>query len=90
MIADSDIDSKGFVTLNFKQTTNTTAYPFVAITYALARTAPSAKATIVADYLKWILNSFAPLQAEALGYAPLTGAVLAIAKNNAGRVGTGN
>jgi ABC-type phosphate transport system substrate-binding protein len=90
MIADSDIDAKGFVTFNYKQTTNTTAYPFVAITYVLARTAPSSKATIVADYLKWILNSFAPLQAEALGYAPLTGAVLTIAKNNAARVGTGN
>ena len=90
MIADSAIDSKGFVTFNFNQTSNTTAYPFVAITYALARTAASSKATIVADYLKWILNSFAPLQAEALGYAPLTGAVLTIAKNNAARVGSGN
>ena len=90
MIADSEIDSKGFVTFNYKQTSNTTAYPFVAITYALGRTAASAKATVVADYLKWILNSFAPLQAEALGYAPLTGAVLTIAKNNAARVGSGN
>ena len=90
MIADSDIDSKGFVTFNYKQTSNTTAYPFVAITYALGRTAASAKALVVADYLKWILNTFAPLQAEALGYAPLTGAVLTIAKNNAARVGSGS
>ena len=90
MIADSDIDSKGFVTFNFNQTANTTAYPFVAITYALGRTAASAKATVVADYLKYILTTFAPLQAEALGYAPLTGAVLTIAKNNAARVGSGN
>ena len=90
MVADSDIDSKGFVTFNYKQTTNTTAYPFVAITYALGRTAASAKATVVSEYLKWILNSFAPLQAEALGYAPLTGAVLTIAKNNAARIGSGS
>jgi ABC-type phosphate transport system substrate-binding protein len=90
MIADSDIDSKGFVTFNYKQTSNTTAYPFVAITYALGRTAASAKALVVADYLKWILNTFAPLQAEALGYAPLSGAVMTIAKNNAARIGSGN
>jgi phosphate transport system substrate-binding protein len=90
MIADSDIDAKGFVTFNFKQTTNTTAYPFVAVTYALARTAASAKATVVGDYLKWILTQFAPAQAEALGYAPLTGAILTVAKNNAARVGSGN
>ncbi len=90
MIAESDIDSKGFVTFNFNQTSNTTAYPFVAITYALGRTAASAKATVVSDYLKYILNVYAPLQAEALGYAPLTGAVLTIAKNNAARIGSGN
>ena len=90
MIADSDIDAKGFVTFNYKQTTNTTAYPFVAITYALARTAPSSKATIVADYLKWILTTYAPAAAESLGYAPLTGAILTVAKNNAARIGSGN
>ena len=90
MIADSDIDAKGFVTFNYKQTSNTTAYPFVAITYALGRTAASAKALVVSDYLKYILNIYAPLQAESLGYAPLTGAVLTIAKNNAARIGSGN
>jgi len=90
MIENSEIDSKGFVTFNYKQTSNTTAYPFVAVTYALARTAQSAKATVVGDYLKWILTQFAPAQAEALGYAPLTGAILTVAKNNAARVGSGN
>ena len=90
MIADSDIDSKGFVTFNFKQTTNTTAYPFVAVTYALGKTAVSAKSIIVSDYLKWILNSYGPASAESLGYAPLTGALLTVAKNNAARVGSGN
>jgi len=90
MIADSDIDSKGFVTFNFKQTANMTAYPFVAVTYALGRTAVSSKAIVVSDYLKWILNSYAPASAESLGYAPLTGAILTVAKNNAARVGSGN
>ena len=90
MIADSDIDSKGFVTFNFKQTTNTTAYPFVAVTYALGKTAVSAKSIVVSDYLKWILNSYAPASAESLGYAALTGALLTVAKNNAARVGSGN
>lgn len=90
MIADSDIDSKGFVTFNFKQTANMTAYPFVAVTYALGRTAVSSKAIVVSDYLKWILNSYAPASAESLGYAALTGAILTVAKNNAARVGSGN
>ena len=90
MIADSDIDSRGLVTFNFKQTANTTAYPFIAVTYLLGRTAASAKALVVADYAKWILNTFSPAQAEALGYAPLTGSILAIAKNNAARIGSGN
>ena len=90
MIADSDVDAKGFVTFNFKQTTNTAAYPFVAITYALGKTAVSSKSIVVSDYLKWILNTYAPAAAESLGYAPLTGAILTIAKNNAARVGSGN
>jgi ABC-type phosphate transport system substrate-binding protein len=90
MIADSDIDSKGFVTFNFKQTTNTTAYPFVAVTYALGKTAVSSKSIVVSDYLKWTLNTYAPAAAESLGYAALTGALLTVAKNNAARVGSGN
>jgi ABC-type phosphate transport system substrate-binding protein len=90
MIADSDIDSKGFVTFNFKQTANATAYPFVAVTYALGRTAVSSKAIVVSGYLQWILNTYAPAFAESLGYAPLTGAILTVAKNNAARVGSGN
>ncbi len=90
MIADSDIDSKGFVTFNFKQTANMTAYPFVAVTYALGRTAPSTKADVVRGYLQWILTTYAPATAESLGYAPLSGAILTVAKNNALRVGSGN
>jgi phosphate transport system substrate-binding protein len=90
MISNSDVDAKGFVTFNFKQTTNSTAYPFVAVTYALGRTAVSSKAIVVSDYLKWILSTYAPAAAESLGYAPLSGAILTIAKNNAMRVGSGN
>jgi len=44
----------------------------------------------VSDYLKWILNTYAPAAAESLGYAPLSGAILTVAKNNAMRVGSGN
>jgi phosphate transport system substrate-binding protein len=90
MIADSDIDAKGFVTFNFKQTANTTAYPFVAVTYALAKTAVSSKNVLVGAYLTWILDTYAPAAAESLGYAPLSGALLTVAKNNAKRVGSGN
>jgi ABC-type phosphate transport system substrate-binding protein len=90
MIAASAIDSKGLVTFKFDQTSNTTAYPFVAVTYALGRTAVSDTALVVSDYLKWILNTYAPENAEALGYAPLTGDILTVAKNNAARVGSGN
>lgn len=90
MIADSDVDAKGFVTFNFKQTANASAYPFVAVTYALGKTAVSSKSIVVSDYLKWVLNTYAPASAESLGYAPLTGALLTVAKNNAMRVGSGN
>ena len=90
MIADSDIDSKGFVTFNFKQTANTTAYPFVAVTYALGRTEKTSKAIVVSGYLQWILSTYAPAAAESLGYAPLSGAILTVAKNNAKRVGSGS
>ena len=71
----STVDSTGFVTFNYNQGTNTTAYPVVAITYALGKTAKSAKNAVVSEYLQWILNTFAPANAEALAYAPLTGAL---------------
>ena len=69
----STVDSVGFVTFDYKQTTNTTAYPIAAVTYALGKTAKSAKNAVVSEYLQWILNTFAPANAEALAYAPLTG-----------------
>jgi phosphate transport system substrate-binding protein len=74
-LAGSTIDEKGFVTFDYKQATNTAAYPVVAITYALAKTAKSGKNEVVKAYYTWILNTYAPANAEALAYAPLTGAL---------------
>jgi phosphate transport system substrate-binding protein len=74
-LAASTVDAAGFVTFDYKQTTNTTAYPIVAITYALGKTAKSSKNAVVSDYLQWILNTYAPANAEALAYAPLTGSL---------------
>jgi hypothetical protein len=31
----------------------------------------------VSDFFKWILNEYAPANADALGYAPLSGAIKA-------------
>jgi len=71
----STVDATGFVTFNYNQATNTTAYPIVAVTYALGKTAKSAKNAVVSEYLQWILNTYAPANAEALAYAPLTGSL---------------
>jgi len=75
MLAGSTVDDKGFVTFDYKQTKNTNAYPIVAITYALGKQAKSAKNALVAKYFKWIIETYAPANAEGLGYAPLTGAL---------------
>ena len=75
MLSGSTIDAKGFVTFDYKQTKNTNAYPIVAITYALGKQAKSAKNALVAKYFKWIIETYAPANAEGLGYAPLTGAL---------------
>jgi len=75
MLAGSTVDDKGFVTFDYKQTKNTNAYPVVAITYALGKQAKSAKNALVAKYFKWIIETYAPANAEGLGYAPLTGAL---------------
>jgi ABC-type phosphate transport system substrate-binding protein len=47
----------------------------VAVTYGLGKTAKSAKNAVVSDFFKWILTEYAPANAEALGYAPLDGAM---------------
>ncbi|MGA0821092.1 MAG: substrate-binding domain-containing protein, partial [Ilumatobacteraceae bacterium] len=74
-LSGSRVDTKGFVTFDYAQKRNTSAYPIVAVTYVLGKTAKSSKNAIVSDYLQWILNTFAPTNAEALGYAPLSGAL---------------
>lgn len=89
MIANSDIDAKGFVTFNFKQTTNATAYPIVAVTYILGKTQVTAKNAVVSDFVKWMLTSYAPSNAESLGYAPLSGALYSVALNKAKTINAG-
>lgn len=74
-IAGASIDAAGFVTFNFKQATNTAAYPIVAVTYLLGKTAKSAKNTVVSEFATWMLSTYAPANADSLGYAPLTGAI---------------
>ncbi|MFM7493001.1 MAG: hypothetical protein ACKO2A_03715, partial [Acidimicrobiaceae bacterium] len=82
-VAGSSIDSKGFVTFDYKQGTNTAAYPIVAVTYGLGKTAKSAKNAVVADFFTWILTTYSPANAESLGYAPLTGALKTAAEAQA-------
>lgn len=74
-IAGADIDAKGFVTFNYKQTTNTAAYPITAVTYGLGKIAKSSKNDVVKQFFTWILETYGPANAEALGYAPLSGEI---------------
>ncbi|MFZ9775914.1 MAG: substrate-binding domain-containing protein [Ilumatobacteraceae bacterium] len=85
-LAGSSVDERGFVTFDYFQTRNATAYPIGAVTYALGRTAQSERNEVVSEYLLWILTDFAPRYAEALGYAPLTGALRERAVRQARRV----
>jgi len=89
MISNSDIDAKGFVTFDFKQTTNATAYPIVAVTYILGKTQVTGKNAVVSDFVKWMLTTFAPSAAESLGYAPLSGALYSVALNKAKTINAG-
>jgi ABC-type phosphate transport system substrate-binding protein len=75
MIGGATIDAQGFVTFDYKQANNKTAYPVVAVTYLLGKTEKSAKNAIVADFAKWMINDYGPSSADALGYAPLAGAI---------------
>ena len=75
MIGGAQIDAQGFVTFDYKQAKNRTAYPIVAVTYLLGKTAKSAKNALVADFAKWMINDYGPTSADALGYAPLAGAI---------------
>jgi ABC-type phosphate transport system substrate-binding protein len=75
MIAGAAIDAQGFVTFDYKQAKNRTGYPIVAITYLLGKTAKSAKNALVAEFATWMINDYGPTAADALGYAPLAGAI---------------
>ena len=75
MIAGATVDAQGFVTFDYKQASNKTGYPIVAVTYLLGKTAKSAKNAVVADFAKWMINDYGPTAADALGYAPLAGAI---------------
>jgi ABC-type phosphate transport system substrate-binding protein len=85
-VSGASIDSVGFVTFDYKQATNTAAYPVVAVTYGLGKTAKSAKNAVVADFFTWILTTYSPANSEALGYAPLTGALKTAAEAQAKKV----
>jgi ABC-type phosphate transport system substrate-binding protein len=86
MIGGAAIDAKGFVTFDYKQANNKTAYPIVAVTYLLGKTAKSAKNAVVADFAKWMINDYGPTAADALGYAPLAGAIKTAALAQAAQI----
>ncbi len=75
MIAGATVDAQGFVTFDYKQANNKTGYPIVAVTYLLGKTAKSAKNALVAEFATWMINDYGPASADALGYAPLAGAI---------------
>ena len=75
MIAGATVDAQGFVTFDYKQASNKTGYPVVAVTYLLGKTAKSAKNALVAEFATWMINDYGPTSADALGYAPLAGAI---------------
>ena len=85
-LSGSTIDANGFVTFDYRQATNTSAYPVSAVTYMLGKTAKSAKNDTVKQYMEWVLNTYSPANAEALGYAPLTGALRTSALAQAAKV----
>ena len=86
MLTGSSVDAAGFVTFDYKQTNNKNAYPIVAVTYALGKQAKSTKNALVAKYFKWIIETYAPANAEGLGYAPLTGAIKTAALTQVAKV----
>lgn len=76
------------------------AYPISAISYGLGNTAANTTSggnyktpptsnqnVVVREFVEFFLNTCAPSTAELKGYAPLTGAVLAKAKEQAAKIG---
>lgn len=87
-LAEALVADDGLVTLNYK-VTDGASYPINAISYAIANTATSSKATAVKAYLSYILNDCAPKQGPGSGYAPLSGAILTKALALVAKVGAG-
>ena len=88
-LAGGTMDTKGFVTFDFAQTTNKTAYPLGAVTYGLGQTAADAKNKVVAEFFQWVLTTYAPANAEALGYTPLLGSMQTKGVALAKKIGAG-
>ena len=88
-LAGGTMDAKGFVTFDFAQTTNKTAYPLGAVTYGLGQTAADAKNKVVAEFFQWVLTTYAPANAEALGYTPLLGSMQTKGVALAKKIGAG-
>ena len=72
-LAGGSQDARGLISFNWKQTSNKTAYPLGAVTYGLCQTASDAKNKVVSQFFQWVINDFAPKNAEALAYTPLLG-----------------
>jgi len=52
----------------------------------LAKTATSSKNAVVAEFAKWMINEYGPTAADALGYAPLSGALKTAALAQAAKI----
>lgn len=84
--------------VTFDYTTKATgAYPISAISYGLGNTAANTTGTktppnanqnaVVREFVEFFINTCAPATAELKGYAPVTGPVLAKAKEQAAKIG---
>ena len=78
-LAGGSQDARGLISFNWKQTSNKTAYPLGAVTYGLCQTASDAKNKVVSQFFQWVINDFAPKNAESLAYTPLLGSTRASA-----------
>ena len=85
-ISVADVAADGLVTLNYKAT-DPASYPINAVSYGLASTSASAKATAVRSYFGYFLNKCAPAQAAPTGYTALTGDILTKAVAQVAKIG---
>lgn len=87
-LSTATVAANGFVTFNYSAR-KSGAYPIGAVTYMLAKTANSAKSTVVRQFLEWSMNVYAPKYAEGLGYVPLSGVMKAKGLEMAAKVSAG-